>query len=245
MKSITRKKINMWLFAALAFTATPSLQASDSFNSLESISDITLNPNAPVEFPTSARAIIAQTLVELFEQEAIYAHGVDLAIINGSSIDSINAINLRLVQNAQDISSFLSQFFPKADPQIFDQLSIDLANYVIFEENYTTALQANNLVLAQSIFAQWVIQGEAIADLISSLSSDDFSDTELRALFDQHTQTESLQIANYIVGNYTTAIQLYDQSRAQLMGIGAFIARGIINGSHHHHHHHHHHHSHH
>ncbi|WP_068469738.1 hypothetical protein [Candidatus Protochlamydia phocaeensis] len=244
MQLSIKKNLSAFLLA-FAAVATPSLQAQPidpivPFDLNEVFPDIVVNPDAPVEFPVNPQAIIGETLVELFEQEAIYARAVASAIINGAPTAAIDALNARLTQNALDISNFIAQFFPN-NPQLFTQLAIDLAEYVVLEEAFTVALVAGNTAQAQAILTQWQAQGDAIADLISSLDPSVFSDAVLRSLFDQHTQTEAFQIAFSILGNYTASIQLFDQSRAQMMHIGAYIARGIdrefVNQSSSHHHH--------
>ena len=131
----------------------------------------------------------------------------------------------RLLANQADIGAAIAPFYgEEAGTQLTDLLTthIDQAVPVL------TAAQAGDTAALETAVADWYANAEEIADFVSAANPENWPQSATRPMLEGHIDTTIVYATDLLNGDYTSAIEHYDQAKHHMLMLSDTLAAGII-----------------
>ncbi|WP_068468757.1 hypothetical protein [Candidatus Protochlamydia phocaeensis] len=181
-------------------------------------------PNHPVAMQLTGEQVGTESdLPVLLEAHGRLLNQAIVSASRGAYPDVMETNNEALLNNASQIANvFTAAFGPQAGKR-FESL---FNEHISLGSDYINAVKTNNPVLAQQISSQALENGRMIANFFNQLGLRPQS-SSWESMLDRHVELEAQQTKAYFLGEFNQAIDLRDQSLAQLKIMANELATAI------------------
>ncbi len=131
----------------------------------------------------------------------------------------------RLLANQADIGAAIEPFYGQAAA---DQLASLLTTHIEQAVPVLTAAQAGDTAALETAVADWYANAEEIADFVSAANPENWPQSATRPMLEGHIDTTIVYATDLLSGDYTSAIQHYDEAKHHMLMLSDALAAGII-----------------
>jgi len=159
---------------------------------------------------------------KLWEDHILWTRNVIFNIIDELP-GTTEAVN-RLLQNQVDIGNAIKPFY---GVDAGNQLTVLLHEHITIAAALLTALDDGNTAAFNTAYAQWVINADDIAELLSSVNPH-WPVVEMKAMMQEHlakTAAEALARKN---ANYAGDVAAFDDVHIQILEMADMLTDGIV-----------------
>ncbi len=131
----------------------------------------------------------------------------------------------RLLANQADIGAAIEPFYGQAAA---DQLTNLLTTHIDQAVPVLTAAQAGDTAALETAVADWYGNAEEIADFVSAANPENWPQSATRPMLESHIDTTIAYATDLLEGDYTSAIEHFDEANHHMMMLADTLAAGII-----------------
>jgi hypothetical protein len=131
----------------------------------------------------------------------------------------------RLLANQVDIGAALVPFYGE---EAGNQLTALLTTHINQAVPVLTAAQAGDTAALETALADWYANAEEIADFVSAANPENWPQSATRPMLEGHIDTTTVYATDLLNGDYTSAIQHFDEAKHHMLMLSDTLAAGII-----------------
>jgi hypothetical protein len=131
----------------------------------------------------------------------------------------------RLLANQTDIGAALAPFYGE---EAGNQLTELLTTHINQAVPVLTAAQAGDTAALETALADWYSNAEEIADFVSAANPENWPQSATRPMLEGHIDTTVVYATDLLGGDYTSAIEHFDEASHHMMMLADTLAAGII-----------------
>lgn len=141
-----------------------------------------------------------------------------------NALGDLDAVQTRLMQTPEDISSVFDKFYPQAT---VNQLTGLLSEYTRLAGEVMRAMQAPEMAGMEAAERQWMQTAERLARLLSSINTEYSYDEILKAL-NSHMDFMRRQMTAALGQEFDEEIRLFDESENQILQFADYLTNGLL-----------------
>jgi hypothetical protein len=131
----------------------------------------------------------------------------------------------RLLANQADIGAALASFY---GDEAGNQLTELLTTHINQAVPVLTAAQAGDTAALETALADWYSNAEEIADFVSAANPENWPQSATRPMLEGHIDTTVVYATDLLGGDYTSAVEHFDEASHHMMMLADTLAVGII-----------------
>jgi hypothetical protein len=131
----------------------------------------------------------------------------------------------RLLANQADIGAALAPFYGE---EAGNQLTELLTTHINQAVPVLTAAQTGDTPALETALADWYSNAEEIADFVSAANPENWPQSATRPMLEGHIDTTVVYATDLLGGDYTSAVEHFDEASHHMMMLADTLAAGII-----------------
>lgn len=131
----------------------------------------------------------------------------------------------RLLANQADIGAAIGSFYGQ---DAGDQLTDLLITHINQAVPVLTAAQAGDTAALETALEDWYANAEEIADFVSAANPENWPQSATRPMLEGHIDTTVVYATDLLEGDYTSAIEHFDEASHHMMMLADTLAAGMV-----------------
>jgi hypothetical protein len=139
--------------------------------------------------------------------------------------ESFGATAGRLLQNQTDIGNAIKPFYGVEAGQ---EVSGLLEEHILIAVDVMTAAKRGDTDAFEDALARWYVNGDEVADALSSLNPDAWPQEVIRAMMKAHLDQTLTEAAAELGGDYAASVASYEQVHDHILEMADALSAGIM-----------------
>jgi hypothetical protein len=139
--------------------------------------------------------------------------------------ESFGATAGRLLQNQSDIGDAMKPFY---GAEAGNQLTELLNEHILVAVDVMTAAKKGDTAAFDAALAAWYVNGDEVADHLSSLNPDDWPQDAMRQMMKGHLDQTLAEAAAELGGDYSGSVASYEEIHDHILMMADALSDGIM-----------------
>lgn len=213
MKRLVTLRVPLLLTLAAALLLIPMVRTSATESSAAVV---------PHTHAQSANGDLGDTMRKLWEDHVTWTRLYIVSAIGDLPDKELTA--KRLLQNQVDIGNAIAMFYGQ---KAGDDVASLLQEHILGAATLIDAAIAGDTAAIESAAAAWYVNGDEIAEYLSSLNPDNWPVDVLKEQMKMHLDMTLAEAQAQLTGDYEASIAHYDQIHLHILGMADLLTQGI------------------